>query len=284
MFPNLIIDMLIRRKKIVIISNQKTINGTKGIDQKKKEMLLGRIKDFIDHVELPIYAVVATGSDKYRKPNVGIWKEVLPQINGGIVPNPKDSLYVGDAAGRPAGWKPKAKKDFSCSDRKFAHNAGIKFMTPEEFFLGEKVAPFSWGVTEAAKFVAEPHSSIFDDGSDNITSEKQEMIIMVGFPGSGKTTFCKEHLIPHGYVHINRDTLKTPVKCLKVCTESLIAGKSVVIDNTNPQKEIRKKYIDIAKKRISITFTHLLCCLVLNVSSLLFCSPNDFFYDTFFLA
>ena len=90
MFPNLIIDMLIRRKKIVIISNQKTINGTKGIDQKKKEMLLGRIKDFIDYIELPIYAVVATSSDKYRKPNVGIWKEVLPQINGGVVSNSKD--------------------------------------------------------------------------------------------------------------------------------------------------------------------------------------------------
>ena len=36
------------------------------------------------------------------------------------------SFYCGDAAGRVEGWKPKAKKDFSDSDRKFAMNVGIK--------------------------------------------------------------------------------------------------------------------------------------------------------------
>ena len=74
------------------------------------------------------------------------------------------------------------------------------------------------------------------------------MIIMVGFPGSGKSTICKRHLIPNKYAHINRDTLKT--RCLKVCEEELKAGKSVVIDNTNPSKKDRAKYIDLAKKCI----------------------------------
>ena len=40
---------------------------------------------------------------------------------------------VGDAAGR------KAPKDFSDSDRKFAQNIGVKFHTPEEYFLHAKV-------------------------------------------------------------------------------------------------------------------------------------------------
>jgi hypothetical protein len=56
-----------------------------------------------------------------------------------------ESLYVGDAAGRADGWKPKAKKDHSCGDRKFADNIGIKFQTPEEFFLKESASKFSWG-------------------------------------------------------------------------------------------------------------------------------------------
>ena len=67
--------------------------------------------------------------------------------------------YVGDAAGRPDSlfflwvlsfsssflsfffskdWDKKgAKKDFSCSDRKYALNVGINFRTPEDFFIGE---------------------------------------------------------------------------------------------------------------------------------------------------
>lgn len=34
---------------------------------------------------------------------------------------------------------------------------------------------------------------------------------------------------------------------MKVCKELLVDGKSVVIDNTNPTAEVRKRYIDIAK-------------------------------------
>lgn len=37
--------------------------------------------------------------------------------------------FLGDAAGREAGWKGDIKRDFSCSDRKFASNVGIKYAT-----------------------------------------------------------------------------------------------------------------------------------------------------------
>ena len=47
---------------------------------------------------------------------------------------------------------------------------------------------------------------------------------------------------PQGYVWVNRDTLKTAAKCLKVAREALADGKSVVIDNTNPSGVARQEY------------------------------------------
>ena len=59
--------------------------------------------------------------------------------NGGLQIDMTESFYCGDAAGRTAAWNlnPKTKKDFSCSDRLFALNIGIKFFTPEEFFMSK---------------------------------------------------------------------------------------------------------------------------------------------------
>ena len=43
--------------------------------------------------------------------------------------NRKQSIFVGDAAGRAKNWAPGKPKDFSCSDRKFAANLGVsKYM------------------------------------------------------------------------------------------------------------------------------------------------------------
>ena len=50
----------------------------------------------------------------------------------------QESFYVGDAAGRLKDYKKGAKKDFSCSDRKFAMNLKLDFFTPEEYFLNEE--------------------------------------------------------------------------------------------------------------------------------------------------
>ncbi len=74
------------------------------------------------------------------------------------------------------------------------------------------------------------------------------MILMIGPPASGKSTFTKKHLVPHNYVHINRDLLKTQEKCLKEAEDALKKGQSVCIDNTNPSKKVRADYISLAKK------------------------------------
>ena len=49
-----------------------------------------------------------------------------------------------------------------------------------------------------------------------IIFQTPEMVIMVGCPASGKSTFRKRYLEPHGYVAVNRDTMGTMQKCIKV--------------------------------------------------------------------
>ena len=72
-----------------------------------------------------------------------------------------------------------------------------------------------------------------------------EMIICVGSPGSGKSTFTNRFL--KDYVRINNDEYKNKEKCIKVARQFLSDNKSVVIDNTNPKKETRALYLKIAK-------------------------------------
>ena len=63
---------------------------------------------------------------------------------------------------------------------------------------------------------------------------EKEMVIFVGSPASGKSTFWKNYM-PQ-YLRVNRDTLKTKEKCYKLAEEAILKGSSVVIDNTNPKK------------------------------------------------
>ena len=70
-------------------------------------------------------------------------------------------------------------------------------------------------------------------------------IIFIGIQASGKSTFYRERFKDH--VHINLDTLHTRNKekiLLQKCVEK---GDSFVVDNTNPTKADREKYIQAAR-------------------------------------
>jgi len=73
-------------------------------------------------------------------------------------------------------------------------------------------------------------------------------VVLVGYPGSGKTFFASTYLVPEGYHHVNRDTLGSWQKCISALEAALTAGKSVVIDNTSPDRQSRQRYINAARK------------------------------------
>ena len=71
------------------------------------------------------------------------------------------------------------------------------------------------------------------------------MYIMIGIQGSGKSEFCRRFL-PE--IHrINLDTLKTRNNEMRAITECYEKNQDFVVDNTNPTREDRKRYIGQAK-------------------------------------
>ena len=122
-------------------------------------------------------------------------------------------------------------------------------MTPEEYFLGyPKCTRFSWGEFDPRSLDYSQGPPKLQPVDAEICSEKQEVVIFVGCPASGKSSFYEAHMRPKGYVHVNRDTLGSWQRCVAECNKALLAGKSVVIDNTNPDRESRRRYIECAQK------------------------------------
>lgn len=227
--------------KVVIITNQLGIGKGKVSPKDFKVKIDNILKKF----SIPIQVIAITKRGANRKPNTGTWTWMQKFGNGGIEIDMTESFYIGDAAGRPKDWAPKKKKDFSCTDRLFALNLGIPFKTPEEFFMSRKPANFVMPEFDPKSVVN--IATLTENDNASIVSEKQEVVVMVGYPASGKSFFSREYLGAKGYTCVNRDTMKTWQKCVAACKQSLASGKSVVIDNTNPDKISRKRYIDCAK-------------------------------------
>ncbi|EPQ61999.1 Polynucleotide kinase, partial [Blumeria graminis f. sp. tritici 96224] len=138
--------------KIAIISNQAGLSLKNKSDPKAKlPEFKSKVSSLLNKLDLPVSVYVATENDTYRKPRSGMWEELVRDtlVDKSEELNLEETFFVGDAAGRAA--SPGRPKDFSCSDRNFAENVGIKFFTPEEFFLGEKPRPFS-RLLEPAKY------------------------------------------------------------------------------------------------------------------------------------
>ena len=110
------------------------------------------------------------------------------------------------------------------------------------------LARFSWGEFDPRLLDYSHSSPTLEPADAKICSKEQEVVIFVGCPASGKSSFFKSHMKPEGYVHINRDALGSWQKCVTECNKALSAGKSVAIDNTSPDRESRQRYIECAQR------------------------------------
>ncbi|KAF7347445.1 Bifunctional polynucleotide phosphatase/kinase [Mycena venus] len=267
-FPVMLLLLLImfHSYAIVVVSNQAGLYG--GNKRKNWKTKLGLIAAALPDIPFRLFA--ATEKDKFRKPMTGMWDELEKLyaedgIQIGIMPVPRlfprsliswidktSSFFVGDAAGRNYSKTPGKQPDRASTDRKWAVNVEIPFLTPEEYFLGKAPDPdFTLRGFDASSL---PKVPLYTPSSSPLLPNPptQELVLFVGYPCLGKTTFYRQHFEPAGYLHINQDTLKTRDKCVKAVQEALATGKKCVVagleDNTNRDASTRRYYIDVAKK------------------------------------
>ncbi|KAL5106873.1 hypothetical protein TcWFU_005631 [Taenia crassiceps] len=229
---------------IVIMSNQ---GGLEKMQDKKIPEFKIKIEAVFRKIGVPMRAYFAISTDVNRKPRIGMW-QVLEADNDGIEIDRKASIYCGDAAGRVA--KGKARQDHSHCDRLFAENLGVPFKTPEELWEeGERVDSTYPLLFDPKQFqdVAFSMSSPVPLPLKDFPSKGAVLILMVGYPASGKSTFCNNHLSHLGYTIISRDILKDMKKCVARCEQLLKAGSSVVVDNTNMTAASREPFLKTAK-------------------------------------
>ncbi|KAJ2966183.1 hypothetical protein NUW58_g10724 [Xylaria curta] len=81
-----------------------------------------------------------------------------------------------------------------------------------------------------------------------LRTRTMDIVLFCGPPGAGKSTFFWKYLKSLGYERVNQDTLKSRAKCFKAAAEFLEDGCSIVIDNTNPDPDGRKEWIELARK------------------------------------
>lgn len=174
--------------KIVIFTNQAGVSSNKTAvpDIKKK------IANVIEGLGIPVQAFIATGDNFFRKPMIGMWQALCEHKNNGVPIDVNRSYFVGDAAGRPENKLMKRKKDHSCVDRLLALNVGLEFFTNDEHF--SKTAHQNWVKPEfnPKEFLARS-IPLFPNPKQQLLSDKLEVILMVGGPGSGKHRFYERN-------------------------------------------------------------------------------------------
>lgn len=197
------------------------------VTNQSKQWKIDQIIEVLTLLKIPITIVIST-EKQYYKPSLHVLHEAIKDEQFKKI-NKTKSFMCGDALGRPT--------DFADSDKVFAENIGIKVISPEDLFIIEK--------------------------NTNITvvkeNKNQEIIVMVGMPGSGKSTFAINNFPNYSIIH--GDIYKTTKNMLKFGKIQIDLKKSIIFDALNSTIKKRKEYIDFANdNKIQIR------CIYMNTS------------------
>jgi bifunctional polynucleotide phosphatase/kinase len=160
------------------------------------------------------WTLVATATRKekdtlYRKPGRGLYDLLLKTLN--ITSGSITVRMCGDAVGPTDPYPPYRWAD---SDAAFATAIGATFVRPLDLF--------------SAAVTVTP-------------SPTQELILLMGNPGSGKSSAARK-LAESGYIHIEQDIMKSKAATKAAVCSALKTGSSVVVDATHGSAANREPY------------------------------------------
>ncbi len=188
----------------------------------KAEKKLDSILDALDAANgWKPWCLVATAKPKqdnlgFRKPGRGLYDLLLVELRWSA--SDVESLEMcGDAVGAE---DPNPAYRWANSDRLFAETIGATFLRPCDLPL-LKHAPIP------------------------LSDSEKEIVILVGNPGSGKSTLGRQFAAA-GYTHVEQDKTKTAAATLKAVRSS---ANSVIVDATHAGRKHRAPYIALAKAR-----------------------------------
>lgn len=213
--------------------------------------------DFIDKITniskiMRIDFMFASLEDnKYRKPMCGSFDFIKSQYSNSSW---ERVSYIGDAAGR--------KRDHSDTDYKYAINCGMDFFTPEQFFEEAGLEENPAITYPDIKYLSSKEEmELFKRVDDVIKRNDKVIILMVGFPASGKSYVRNKILEKYSeFVYTNNDDIKGKVKDERL-VKKMEGYNFIIDDNTNLRErgEKLKGYEDYYKLGIWFDYSMDVC-------------------------
>ena len=188
------------------------ITNQKNISKIKEEMILNIWK------KLEGYPLIlcSTKDGIYRKPNIGL----MTYLYSILIETPKSLFYCGDAVGIEDSFIPYR---WSSTDKDFANNINATFYRPID---------------------------VFGSNFDNVIVDNQ-LVIMMGNQGSGKTTIAKRLEKDHNYIRFSQDEIDkkiTSKKNIQYINSLLKEGKKIIIDQCHSSNKSKEMWIELGCK------------------------------------
>lgn len=175
---------------------------------------LAFIENIWKSLEMIPHIFIANKKNQYRKPNNGFMYLINYILNSkNIYCSPLESYYCGDAVDK---YDPFVPYRWSNDDSQFAKNCGLCFVRP------------------------------IDVLGNNYELPETNFVMMMGNPGSYKTTYAKYLESNLGYIRFSQDECGELTKLYSQIEAYLINGYKIVIDATFANSHNRQLWIDLS--------------------------------------